>query len=187
MFALDKALDIDEYFSELVGAEHEHEHGPKGSHGESSQIGHEHGESSHDHKGINKGRKHGHEKLGFKNICILEKKPIDWNSFQEFIDKFNYENKGLVARFKGVIWHRIKESGVFKDYRIVFQGVYGNYQIDVDDWVENNNSKEKLTCMVFIGNLSLDQENFLKSNINSMFIINDNDVKESSVIKKSNR
>lgn len=114
----------------------------------------------------------------------MEKQPIDWNTFQEFIDKFNYENEGLIARFKGIIWHRVKEYGVIKDYRIVFQGVYGNYQIDVEDWIENKNIKEKLTCMVFIGNLSKDHEDLLKCCISKMFIKNDDDVKEFKVIAK---
>jgi len=109
--------------------------------------------------------------------------------FFKFIDKFNYDNKGLVARFKGVIWHRVKENGIIKDYRIVFQGVYGNYQIDVEDWPNcksGNNTDNKLTCMVFIGNLSEKDEDYLKSNIQQMFILNDEKIKDKKTVTNPN-
>ncbi|CAM9600127.1 unnamed protein product [Scytosiphon promiscuus] len=182
-FSLDKALEMDQHFADVLADRKRNEEGGSSTH--HSHQGSSHG--SHRRNGSVEAaavapplshRRHGHDRLGAQSVGVeLAERPIDWAKFTSWLKSFlEKEGEELIWRMKGVLWTAAApgqghgSSGAATTWgwgagrRTVVQGLYGHFESEVSDWPPG---ATRLSRMVFIGDLSPRVQEALRAGVRS--------------------
>lgn len=155
-FSLKQAMEIDEYFAELMKHEESGAH-THSSLSEVSEEDEEHHKSGAHHHSESNHSPHQHDVLGFCNVGLeISSEPFDWQAFQKWLAAFVKENEGVLVRVKGVLWVSSEAPTRWAPaihQRAVIQGVYGHFEKSISLWPEDGTQSAKLkkSRIVFIG------------------------------------